>query len=152
MVCKGLLNASEIPPKSGAPAVGAGHRLISGDTPTNASPDCGQGLGAGVTILHGRDPLRALLSGTRSTPVWCRCWSRPSKLPNTKVLFLRIGPPAAAPNWLRWKPGTELGSKKLRASRSLFRMNSYSDPWNPLLPDCVTMRIWPPGCLPYSAP
>ena len=44
-------------------------RLISGETPTNASPDAGQVAGAGVTSLQGRYPLRALASGTRSTPV-----------------------------------------------------------------------------------
>ena len=54
MVCRGLLNASEIPPKSGAPGLGAGHALISGETPTSASPEAGQGLGAGLTSLQGR--------------------------------------------------------------------------------------------------
>ena len=54
MVCKGLLNASEIPPKSGAPGFGAGHELISGETPTNASPEAGQGFGAGLTSLQGK--------------------------------------------------------------------------------------------------
>ena len=69
MVCSGLLKASEIPPKSGAPADGAGHALISGDTPTNASPEAGHGLGAGLINLQGKFPLRASASGTRSTPV-----------------------------------------------------------------------------------
>ncbi len=60
--------------------------MISGETPTNASPDAGHGLGAGLTSLQGKYPFRALVSGTRSTPVWCRCCWNPSKLPNTKVL------------------------------------------------------------------
>ena len=36
--------------------------------------------------LQGKKPVRAALSGTRSTPVWCRCCWNPSKLPKTKVL------------------------------------------------------------------
>src|SRR5580700_4241115 len=124
MVCRGLLNASEIPPKSDAPGVGAGHALISGETPTNASPEVGQGLGTGLTSLQGSEPARALASGTRSTPVWCRCWLNPSKLVNTKVLSFLMGAPIEPPNWLRSKPGTEAPSKKLRASKALLRRNS----------------------------
>jgi len=46
IVCNGLLNASEMPPKSGAPGLAAGHASINGETPTNARPEVGQG-GAG---------------------------------------------------------------------------------------------------------
>ncbi len=69
MVCSGLLSASEIPPKSGAPGVATGHALISDETPTKTRPEAGQGFGAGVTSLQGSDPARAASSGTRSTPV-----------------------------------------------------------------------------------
>src|SRR5579863_1619919 len=148
MVCKGLLNASDTPPKSGAPGDGAGHALTSGETPTITSPEPGQGFGFGLTSLHGRSPLRALLSGTRSTPVWCRCWLKPSKLVKTKVLSFLMGAPMEPPHWLRWNPGTEAPSKKLRASRALLRMNSKRDAWIWLAPDWVTITTCAPGRLP----
>src|ERR1035438_683448 len=148
MVCNGLLNASEMPPKSGAPGVGDGHALINGETPTNANPEAGQGLGAGLTSLQGRKPLRALVSGTRSTPVWCRCWLNPSKLVKTKVLSFLMGAPMEPPNWLRSKPGTEAPSKKLRASNRLLRRNSKSEPWTWFAPDWVTIKTCAPGRLP----
>jgi hypothetical protein len=43
------------------------------------------------------------------------------------------------------------GSKKLRASASLFRMNSNPLPWNWLVPFLRTALIIPPPLLPNSA-
>src|ERR1700732_943621 len=61
-----------------------------------------------------------------------------------------IGPPAVAPNWLRLNGGF-FASKKLEASSALFRMNSYTLPWNSLVPERVIALITPPEERPYSA-
>src|ERR1700675_4288961 len=67
------------------------------------------------------------------------------------VLSLRMGPPAATPNWLRLKGGIVGPSKKFRASRPLLRRNSYAEPWNEFVPEREIPLTTPPELLPYSA-
>ena len=64
-----------------------------------------------------------------------------------------MGPPKSAPNSLRLKGACGFGTvlKKLRASRSLLRMNSKASPWNALVPDRVAILTMAPEFLPYSA-
>ena len=58
------------PPQGRQAAIRRQHRLYQHHPPrTNTKPLVGQVFGAGITSLHGKYPSRALLSGTRSTPV-----------------------------------------------------------------------------------
>ena len=61
----------------------------------------------------------------------CRCLN-PSYEANANVQPRRIGPPAVAPNWFRWNTcgSLDVNSKKLRASKALFRTYSNASPWN----------------------
>src|SRR5258706_7827801 len=79
---------------------------------------------------------------------------RPSKSPKIKVLFLTMGPPAAAPNWLRWRNGLAspaLLAKKLLASSWLFRRNSNKVPCRLLVPERIVALISAPALRPNSA-
>src|SRR5260370_37661855 len=70
------------------------------------------------------------------------------------VLFLTMGPPAAAPNWLRWRNGflsPALLAKKLLASSWLLRRNSYKVPWRLLVPERMTALTNAPALRPNSA-
>src|SRR5262245_26141465 len=51
----------------------------------------------------------------------------PCHAPKKKVLFLRMGPPNCAPNWLRLKTGVVV-EKKGRASKWSLRTNSNAPP------------------------
>ena len=80
------------------------------------------------------EPLRALGESVTVLCVMPFTSRSASKSPKIKVLPFLMGPPAEPPNWLRRNaglpPSLQLGSvvgqesKKLRASRALFRRNS----------------------------
>src|SRR5260370_20288403 len=75
----------------------------------------------------------------------------PSYAPKINSLSLRMGPPAAAPNWFWINWGCFEGAKKLRAFRSWFRRNSQRAPWIRLVPERATTFITEPAVRPYSA-
>ncbi len=78
--------------------------------------------------------------------MWKKAWS-----------FL-IGPPREAPKLLRLNSGSLPGvrsvfkSKKFRASKLSLRKYSKTEPWKELVPPLLTIIIWLPMVMPYSAP
>src|SRR5271169_6061754 len=77
---------------------------------------------------------------------------RPSYAAKKNVLSFLIGPPNVPPNWFWWKSGfgATVNVNGL-ALRSVLRKNSYTLPWNSLVPDLVTTLTTAPELRPYSA-
>src|SRR5712691_443343 len=104
---------------------------------------------SGLTDATARARAAALGTvATRLTPARCSSVSLATK---KNSLSFWIGPPIDPPNWLRRRGDLVAPSKKLRASSTLLRKYSNRPPWKALPPDLVTMLIWPPLPVPYSA-
>src|ERR1700730_3119355 len=95
--------------------------------------------------------MRAAGEGTTLLKFTLCGWLTASYAPKMKVRFLRIGPPAAPPNWTRWKGGICGASKKFLASNILSRSKTYALPCKSLAPDRVTALMTEPEVRPYSA-
>src|SRR5579862_5903644 len=92
-------------------------------------------IGNAVGLLHGRKPCTTYGSGRNMSVEFERDCRKPSQLPKKNSLSFLIGPPRSTPNWFRRNGGgPESGSTISRASRALFRKNSYAPPWRSFVP------------------
>ena len=101
----------------------------------NGWPVSGSFTGAGEAE---KSPLRsAAVRGKAAVASDAGRTRSPSYVPKINSLSLRIGPPAAAPNWFWINCGFFEGAKKLRALRSWFRCRKSTRSQTALAPAAI---------------
>ena len=93
----------------------------------------------------------AAVSGEALVPSAAGRIRSPSYEPKMNSLFLRIGPPAAAPNWFWISCGFYRRRKERARVQILIAQKLPRAPCNWLVPDFVTTLKTAPAFRPYSA-
>ena len=148
MVCRGLLNASEIPPKSGAPGAGRGPRVDQRRDAHERQSRGRAGARRRADQLAGQVAVARVGVGNQVHAGLVQMLAESFVIGEHEGLVLldRAAQRRRRTGCAR-KPGAEAPSKKLRASRALLRRNSNSDPCNWFVPDWVTISTCAAGTL-----